>query len=155
MFHPCRRALTLLELLLVLAGIALLVGLLIPAIQSVRSAASRLRCASNLRQIGLALQQHHDATQVFPSNGGWDGHQSILASNGASIHTTVLESTFSLLFTWGVGVPALSPQEQTGSWAYAILPYVEQQMIHDDRIWTSPVALYLCPGRSRPGPCQR
>jgi prepilin-type processing-associated H-X9-DG protein len=58
---------------------------------------------------------------------------------------------FGLTFIYGVGVPGLPPAEQTGSWAYAILPFVEQQVVYQDRSWVSPVSLYLCPSRSRPG----
>jgi prepilin-type N-terminal cleavage/methylation domain-containing protein/prepilin-type processing-associated H-X9-DG protein len=99
------RGFTLVELLVVITIIGILIALLLPAVQAAREAARKLQCGNNLKQASLAMLQHEERYKFLPS-GGWG-------------------------WSW-VGIPDRgSGKDQPGGWVYNILPFIEQQELHD------------------------
>jgi prepilin-type N-terminal cleavage/methylation domain-containing protein len=144
-----KRGFTLVELLVTIGIIGVLLALSIPAIQKLRELANRIQCASQLRQLGFALHLHHQDHGVLPSNGGWDGKQQIKDALGNFFTPSTLDYASGKKWNWGVGQPGLGPHEQTGSWIYAILPYLEKTAQYENVQWDSPYRLLHCPTRRK------
>jgi len=143
----CRRGVSLIEVVIVIGVLAIVGALLMPLVQAGREAARRTQCANQRREIGLGILQFEGAKNHLPGNGGWDGRQTIEAKDGSRLAVRTYDIWTKQTFHWGVGDPARGGADQTGSWAFQILPHLDRGEQYRGRAWMNPVATYACPTR--------
>ena len=131
------RGFTLIELLVVIAVIVVLISLLLPAVQAAREAARRVHCVNNLKQIGLALQNYHDAVGAFPMS---------YAARGRFV-----DGATDTAPGWGWGSMILPPMEQ-GPLFNAINFGLAVETPQNATVLRSTMTAYLCPSDPTSGP---
>lgn len=124
---------TLVELLVVIAIIGILVALLLPAVQAARESARRLQCQNQMKQIGLAAQNHVSTFNFWPTGGITPGPDIEDYSSGSQ--------------------PFAAPKQGL-SWAFQLLPYLEEGAVADitsqEELEATPIGMYFCPSRRGP-----
>jgi prepilin-type N-terminal cleavage/methylation domain-containing protein len=142
-----RRAFTLIELLIVMAIIATLIGLLLPAVQKIRETASKTKCANNLKQIGIAVQQYVSLTNLLPSGGSPNATAISRFPTGPNVPNNPSPLT-GIAQNWGWGYQLLPHLDQQNLWASS--PNNPQTPVSDAVVLATPLPVFSCPSRRDP-----
>ncbi|MBV8488715.1 MAG: DUF1559 domain-containing protein, partial [Planctomycetaceae bacterium] len=138
------RGFTLIELLVVIAIIAVLIALLLPAVQSAREAARRIQCCNNLKQIGIALHNYHDAIGAFPM-----GYAASIQASSSQLINGATDTAPG----WG-WMTMILPQLEQGPLFSAVNFSLPVEAAQNTTVIRTMITTYLCPSDSTSGPFQ-